>query len=444
MGRRLVFLAATFAFGCAGLAAAQANRTAPQGGKGPATSGPQTGTFNGELKDDNGQFIIKYAAVVPKELPAQKTLALIVGLHGRGGNEKDQLGAISGLLSTCKLAKEYMVLGLKAKGESWADEDHEPIAKAIAWALKEYPMDARRVYIWGYSSGAFGVGRFAPRYQNLVAGGIMLAGGLWDPPKTEAAEQALQLYLINGEKDPTVTAQTAHEACERLKAAKYRFVYRELTGADHGLGGPGATPVRLDAIRFIHALRNRTLPLSDDERKLVEGFTAKLQDGKTAPSPASFSRLLDLSGAEVDPLLALACQSERREVRFAAAMLCQQRLYGKPALDALVGLLEDKDSQVRAAAAHALSLAANWQYAEAVEALCAFAKNSAKPDSERMNAAGQLGLTVPLQLFCVNRDGAVFETLKTLSEDKNPQVKLAAKLGLEGKLLPDGQGFKIK
>jgi hypothetical protein len=61
-----------------------------------------------------------------------------------------------------------------------------------------------------------------------------------------------------------------------------------------------------------------------------------------------------------------------------------------------------------------------------------------------MNAAGQLGLTVPLQLFCVNRDGAVFETLKTLSEDKNPQVKLAAKLGLEGKLLPDGQGFKVK
>jgi hypothetical protein len=179
-------------------------------------------------------------------------------------------------------------------------------------------------------------------------------------------------------------------------------------------------------------------------RKAVDEVTAKLKEGKSSPPQASFQRLLSLAGPEVDQTVALACQSERRETRIAAAMLCQQRLYGRPVLEALIALLKDKDQQVRAVALRALGFAAHWQSPEACEALCALAKDTTRADGDRVNAAGQAGTTVPLQLFCVNHDTQIFDTLTELLSDKNPQLKMVAKLGLDGKLIPDVQGFKVK
>ncbi|HEY3323014.1 MAG TPA: hypothetical protein VGP72_21355 [Planctomycetota bacterium] len=405
----------------------------------------QSGSISGEVKDEQGRGIIRYAGVVPKDAGPQKRLGLFIGLHGKGGDEKQQVGEIAKVLAACKLSREYMILGLKSKGEGWTDEDHEPIAKAIAWALKEYPVDPRRVYTLGYSSGAFGVGRFAPRHQNLVAAGIMLAGGLWDPPKApDGGEAAVQLYLIHGEKDTTVPVKSGHEACERLKSANYRFVWHELTGADHGVGGPGSLPMKQDAIRWAHAQRNRLVPLSDDERKALDEITTKLKDGKSSLPQAACARLADLAGPEVDAALVLASQSERREARLMVATLCQQRIYGKPVFEALAALLKDKDTQVRAAAAQALGLAANWQHAEARDALCTCAKDASAANADRVNSAGQLGVCVPLQLFCVNRDAQISETFNALMEDKNPQLKQLAKLALDGKLVPAAGGFQVK
>jgi hypothetical protein len=273
----------------------------------------------------------------------------------------------------------------------------------------------------------------------------MWAGGTWDPPRApNGGEPDVQLYLVNGEKDGTVTVETAHKTCEQLKAARYRFVYRELAGADHGLGGPGNAPCKQDAAQWVHALRNRTLPLSDDERKQVDELAAKVKDGKTSPPASAFLRLQDLAGPEIEEVVASALKSERPDVRKAAAALCQQRLFGKAVMAALAPLVDDKDTAARAAAVRALGVAAHWQVPEAVEALCACAKDAAKSGTDRFGAVAQLGLTVPLQLFCARRDAAVFDTLAALQDDKNTQVRTIAKLAVDGKLLPEGQTVKIK
>jgi predicted esterase len=399
----------------------------------------------GELKDEQGQFLIRYAVSVPRPLPPRKTIGMIIGMHGLGGDEHQQIGAIQEGLTLAQLSREYMILGLKARESGWNDQDNERIAKAIAWALKQYPVDPRRVYTWGYSSGGFGTGRFVPRYPKLVAGGVMWAGGLWDPPKAaDGGEPDPQLYFIHGDKDPTVKVEVGRKSVEALQASKYRFVYRELSGADHGLGGPGNAPCKKDAVRWIHSLRNRTVPLSDDDRKAVEDLAEKIKEGKSPPPPTALARLLDLSGPEVEAALAAAFGSDRPELKKAAAVLCQQRLFGKAVMAALVPLLEDKDTAVRAAVERALGVAAHWQYPEALEALSAYAKDAERPVTDRFNAAAQLGLTVPIQLFCTNREPRVFDTLNALVEDKSGQLKGVARMGLDGKLVAEGQGVKVK
>lgn len=210
----------------------------PAGAAQPKTPPANLNRPKGEIKDENGAFVIRYSAVVPKDIPPGQTVGLILGMHGLGGDENQQVGSIFSTLSACKLSNEYMILGLKSKGNGWEEADHEPLSKAIAWALKNYPVDPRRVYAWGYSSGAFGVGRFTPRYQNQVTAGVMFAGGLWDPPKCTGDEQGLQLYLIHGDQDQTVQVKSSRDACEQLKANNYRYVYREVEKADHGLSLP--------------------------------------------------------------------------------------------------------------------------------------------------------------------------------------------------------------
>jgi len=89
-------------------------------------------------------------------------------------------------------------------------------------------------------------------------------------------------------------------------------------------------------------------------------------------------------------------------------------------------------------------VAAHWNAPEALDALAALAKDAEKPATDRFNAAAQLGLAAPIQLFCTNREPRVFETLTALAEDKNGQLKGVARMGLDGKLVAEGQGVKVK
>ena len=396
--------------------------------------GPRMGSFSGKLTDsDTGEFIIRYTAKTPAKVSPRKPLGLILGLHGKGGNESQMPGPIGQALATLKLTQEYMVICMKSKGEGWAPEDNEPIRKMIEWALDEYPIDRRRIYGWGYSSGGFGWGRFGPQNQDLMAGVVILGGGVGNLPAVDdPTEKGVQFYLIHGDADDTVKVATARKSREKLESRSYRFVYREITGEGHALVSSSKSwPARRDAMSWCHAIRNRQVALSDSDQKLIDGIMEKLE-AKKSLSPKVFNALSRIGGPPAADAIVLACTSKSSGARAAAALVCQKTTFGASVVESLTALLDDRDKKVRLAAFKALGKAAHWQVPEAQKVLCDHAKDVERQLTGRLLAIGELGGLVPMQLSCTHRDRLVFESLIDLLMDSDVKVRTIAFNALMG------------
>jgi len=64
-------------------------------------------------KDKDGKDVITYAAnVPPKRLPNSK-LGLLLGFHGRGGNEKQLIDGAVSALQKAGLRDDFVIVGLK-------------------------------------------------------------------------------------------------------------------------------------------------------------------------------------------------------------------------------------------------------------------------------------------------------------------------------------------
>jgi poly(3-hydroxybutyrate) depolymerase len=115
----------------------------------------KTGDSKGELVDpSNKKAVTRYRLFVPEKLPKNNHLSLLICFHGKGGSENGPADFIYKTIKNLGLDQQYIVLGLKAINEGWEDHDEINVLKAYEWATSVYPIDPRRVYLLGHSSGA--------------------------------------------------------------------------------------------------------------------------------------------------------------------------------------------------------------------------------------------------------------------------------------------------
>ena len=398
----------------------------------------------GEMRDapDAAPFI-RYAAWLPEKLVPGKRYALVLALHGLHQNERSLLYYVSTLgFQRNGLVQEAIVLGIKSKGDGWADEDTPAIEHALAWALKTWPIDTDRVYGYAISNGAMRMGLFAPRHQDILAAAVLLSGNVRNLPPTPAGtEPDIGMYLMHGDADPIVPVQEGRDAARDLAAAHYRLVYREYAGEKHIYAGTVQIVAQPDAVRWLFTQRLRHAPATPAAAAALVEARAAAQ-GAAGATEAALAPLAELAGKEVDAVLVQALAAAAApKVRLAAARLCTTRLYGRPVLAALAPLATDKDAELRRTAIAALGLAANWQQADALAALEAVAADAHGKD--RAEATAQLGLAWPLQRLCSNQDAALKGALEALTADRDPSVHELAAQGLAGTLVRDGLGVRI-
>lgn len=405
---------------------------------------PPTGKYRGEITDPaTGEAIMKVAMQAPEKLPAEKRLGLIFLFHGFQGNENNYIGLTVDALKKQQLLDQYVVISGKSKNPGWTAEDDDRVLRVIRWAKENYPIDSRRIFIFGSSNGAAYVGRFGSAHPELVAGVVGYCGGYKFNPvlKEQKAGAGSEWYFVHGGKD---NPKNSRRACDELKTFGFSPIFRQMDGYGHtdiwdSRGQPDsskADAVREDWVRWMHALRHKEMPLSTDESKTLAAAKEKLNDKKPEVREAALKDLARIGGAPAGEVLVLALKSPDSSLRAAAAQTTVQTIYNKAVIAQLIALLNDESEDVRSAAVQGLARAAAWRSAEAQAALSRQARAAKTPLPDRLRAIAALGSVTKLPLLGNHEDGLPIWTLVLLLENDDQKIREAAFSALE-KNVPD-------
>lgn len=402
---------------------------------------------DGELKHpETKEFITRYRAFVPEKLPAKNHLALLICFHGKGGSENGPADHMARSIKALGLDQQYIVLGLKAKNEGWEDVDEIGVLKAYDWATSVYPIDKRRVYLVGHSSGAHWDTRFGAKHQNIIAGIMRWAGGSVRLPSVakDMGPLMTEWYLVHGTKDDQNSINNTRDGRDNLKAASYRYVLREILDGDHGdiVRHPLVTT---DMIWWMDALRHKTMALAPEDEKYLKQFSNVKTAAKLLDDAATWNELLRIGGPHAGQVVAQAFKSDKTKVREFAAIACtKSRFAGEQTVADLAKLLEDKIAGVRAAAITALGVQANWRSETAQIALGKLALNSKSKKVEFANrgeATMQLAKAATLPMLGnFDDDLALWQALLALMNDDRGEIRAAAFAPLKA-AVPDGNGY---
>lgn len=390
-----------------------------------------------ELKDETGKTIMSYiveapAGVAPADVtdPARQ-VGVIFCFQEHTSPPGADIFPVRESLRRLGLRDEFVLLAIRAQSPSGGlgKADYEPIQKLLAWARKTYPVNPRRVYMYGKGSGGHVAGDFTMQHPELITAGISYSWGWWSMPSEleqplDAENVAPEFYLVLGMRDFTHHITTVRDTYERVKNKGYRIIYREF----EELGDRSYHPTSNDdSIRWATRLRNKTIPLSPAEKKLLEPF-----DKGEAPAPVSghYPALALVGGAPAGAALQRLFVSNDASVRAAAAETCSHGIFGEATTAALGKLLDDPSPAVRDSALKAMASYANWRSQTAQRILIQRATDTSLDSEARVDAADGLAQAVKLQAAGVQQDPPMFRALVELLSDKYEPLRAVAFLAL--------------
>jgi polyhydroxybutyrate depolymerase len=168
------------------------------------------------------------AGSVPIHLPrnaSETALPLLVFLHGLGGSGADlseglHLDEMAEVFQFAFIAPDGMLDGTGRRfwnaSASCCNFDHLPVdhvaglRRWIGEATANPRVDARRVYVIGFSNGGFMAYRAACEIGSLLAGFVSIAGAGPDEGAACRPDKALSVLQIHGDRDPIVKFDGGH------------------------------------------------------------------------------------------------------------------------------------------------------------------------------------------------------------------------------------------
>ena len=374
-----------------------------------------------ELKDAAGNTIVKYVIEVPPGVAAAGTtdparqVGLFLCFQEHDTPTGNDLFPVRQALLRQGLLDNYILLAAAPQSRKFGRADHEPIAKLIEWAKKTYPVNPRRVYMFGKGEGSKISMEFMMTHPDVVTAAIGYSWGAWLMPSEidgpiDFVNSAPEIYLTLGRRDLVHHLSCVRDAQLRLKAKGYHLIYREFDELNDRSYHP---PSNDDAIAWATRLRNKNVPPSAAESKLL--------NAPPAQADGYFPALALVGGSPVGAVLERLFASDDPNLRRAAAETCRHGIFGASTTAALAKLVSDPSVQVRQAAVGALAMYANWRYRPAQEALIALATDASADPFDRVNAADALAFAVRYQVSGARLDPAMFQALVSLSRTKTNQ-----------------------
>jgi hypothetical protein len=387
-----------------------------------------------ELKDRAGKTIIRYVVDAPEKIapvlttnPARQ-LGLILCFPEHDRPVGDEILPVREALIRLGIRDNYVLMAGAPQARKFGTADHEPIETLIAWAKTTYPINPRRIYMYGKGEGGKISGQFAMQYPHLVTAGITYSWGWWNmPSEIDAAidplNSAPEFYMVLGLRDLSYHLTTVRDTYARVRAKGNHVIYREFEELGPRTYHP---PSNDDAIAWATRLRNKNVKPSKEELLLLRKFS-----GSKTPAAGPEDYYADLAlvgGAPAGEVVQKLLSSADASVRAAAAETCVHAIFSEPTLAAVANRLTDPVPAVRRAAIRALAVNANWRSATAQRALIELATQPGKAveQIDRVGAVDGIVQAVRLQVKGVRQDPELFRALVTLLSDKDEELRVMA------------------
>lgn len=203
-------------------------------------SGPFAKLLTGEWEKTEGHGL-EYRIFGARKLRGadEEGHPLVIYLHGRGGDvmSPEQPGEARSFSEEDNYRKRtcYIIAPQCPKEQSWDGKNAEAVIEIIGDLVKHLAVDKKRIYLTGYSMGAYGTFHLLGQEPKLFAAAVPIAGG-GDPNKAGEFKK-VPLWVFHGAKDPTVKPEQSQRMVKALEDARGDVKYTEFPDGDHGIAG---------------------------------------------------------------------------------------------------------------------------------------------------------------------------------------------------------------
>ncbi|HSU68909.1 MAG TPA: hypothetical protein VLJ39_18650, partial [Tepidisphaeraceae bacterium] len=239
---------------------------------------PVATAADAELKDNAGKTIIRYVVEAPDVLapvgtkdPARQ-VGLFLCFPEHDTPTDADIFPVRQALWRLGIHDEYVLLAGGPQTQKFGMADMEPIEKLIAWAKQTYPINPRRIYMFGKGEGGKISAEFTVTHPNLVTAAITHSWGFWVMPSElkepiDPVNSAPEIYMNLGLRDLATHLTTVRDTYPRVKAKGYHVIYREFEDMGSRSYYP---PSNDDSIAWVTRLRNKNIEPSAEEQNLLK------------------------------------------------------------------------------------------------------------------------------------------------------------------------------
>jgi predicted esterase len=174
-----------------------------------------------------------YRILVPEVYNGSKASALVVALHGMGGDENSMFDAYGGAFKPAAERAGFIAVCPKGRDTAsmYRGSAEQDVMDVLAEVRRDYKIDPNRIYLMGHSMGGYGTWSVAMAHPEVFAALGPISGG--GTPAGMAKIAQIPEYVVHGDNDPTVNVAQSRMMVEAGKKAGANIAYVEVPGGNH-------------------------------------------------------------------------------------------------------------------------------------------------------------------------------------------------------------------
>ncbi len=191
-------------------------------------------------------------------LQHESEVPLVLALH-YGGEVTPHLsmGFLQSLVVPGLKKLGAIIVAPDCPGDGWTDEASERAVLALLdYAVRNWPVDRRRIVVTGYSLGGIGTWFLAARHPEIFSAAVPMAGR----PVIDTGLR-VPVYAIHGRRDEVIDIDPTRRAIDAMRAEGLEAHLVIVKGTTHYETGRFARPLR-GAVEWLQGFWNTAPHLS--------------------------------------------------------------------------------------------------------------------------------------------------------------------------------------